>query len=341
MAVIPNYGPSNGSDPIQNSRNRNATGLNILKFPLDIDNVPHRFLMNFKKRNTTISMQDNGANINSQTDITGALILPVPKRIDEGFNVNYKSENLGIIGQAIRQIADDPQAAWDRLKSRGTDLLRGPGDLMERATRAFGNVSRADAVLGSMGIAQTIDNGDLGRLSRIAQPTAEVALGAILNPYTTAMFTGVNLRENTFSWFLAPNNEKESQEVEKIIRAIRYNMLPTASNGVVTLQYPNEVEYQLVGMQEYYQIPTKPCVIKDFKISRAPFADGGPAFFAGTGAPVFFELEITLLEVTPIIRDDLDSVGLAPQNSDYGQTTRQTNQTAPTNTTTPLIGGGG
>ena len=38
-----------------------ATGIDILKYPLDIDVIPHKFIMNFKKRSTTISMSDFGA----------------------------------------------------------------------------------------------------------------------------------------------------------------------------------------------------------------------------------------------------------------------------------------
>lgn len=319
---------TNARDIINRSRaTTGANGIDILKFPLDIDNIPHKFIMNFKKRNSTISMTDFGAAVRADSNIRSAIALPVPQDISEKFSLQYTAEELGVIGEMSRRLAEIGYNATsvenlvDRARAEGSRFTAPTG---------------ADAILAIAGTVAAVAPGLAGDVARATYSGVGAGIGATFNPYTTAIFKGVNLRKNEFAWLLAPNNEQESEALENIIRTIRYYMLP--KKNLITLSYPDEVEYTITGMSEKYRIPTKACVIEDFDVSRTPIKEAGPAFFAKTGAPAFIQLTIKLMEVTPIYQDDLLEADMGPAGAvaSVSQTVNQTPTTIP-----PLIGSSG
>lgn len=325
-----------------------ASGIDILKFPLDIDNIPHKFVMNIKRRNSTISMSDYGAAVRADSNIKAAIALPVPADIDETFNVMYSGQDLGMIGEAARSLgsaaaaiqhaANQPNA--NAMAVSVTDSMRHTwGSVMGDLGRA----SSTDAIIGGLGTAAAAlrgggVTGGIGDIARLLYPGASVGLGAIVNPFTTAVLKGLTLRENSFTWLLGPNNEAESEALEEIIRTLRYHMLP--KKNLITVTYPDEVEYTFTGMTDKYRIPTRPSVITDFSVKRSPIKEAGPAFFAKTGAPVFIELTMKLMEVTPMFRDDLEESGLGPTSSNVVPPAAQTQPPSSSGSSTPLIGGG-
>lgn len=313
-----------------------AAGIDILKFPSDIDNIPHKFVMNFKKRNSTISMSDFGAAVRADSNIRSAIALPVPTEINEKFSVDYKGEDMGLIGEAVRSVAaagsqiatsSSPAQALADFGTRVSGYLTDPSRL---------GISGPDVLLGAVGTAAAGFRGAVGDIARLGYGGLSVGVGAIVNPYTTAIFKGVGLRKNEFSWLLAPNSEAESEALEDIIRSLRYYMLP--SKNLFTMNYPDEVEYSIVGMSEKYQMPTKACVIESLTVSRTPIKEAGPAFFAKTGAPAFVEISMGLLEVTPLLQNELTERNMGPTNTNSVPSAAQ--QTTTPSATTPLIGGG-
>jgi len=55
---------------------------------------------------------------------------------------------------------------------------------------------------------------------------AEVLLGSTSNPFTDRLFKNVQFRTHNFNYTFLPKNEKESQEIDKIIQLFKYAMLP-------------------------------------------------------------------------------------------------------------------
>lgn len=328
---------TNARDIINRSRaTTGAAGIDILKFPSDIDNIPHKFIMNFKKRNTTISMSDFGAAVRADSNIRAAIALPVPTEISEKFSVDYKSNDLGLLGEAARQAAAAGiLAAQGSTASEMVDSIT--GFIGRSARNIAAGLTGTDALLALTGTTAATLRGPIGDMARAGYPGMTVGVGAIMNPYTTAIFRGVNLRINEFNWLLAPNTEAESEALEDIIRTIRFYMLP--SKNLFTMNYPDEMEYSIVGMTEKYEIPTKPCVVVDFEVRRTPIKEAGPAFFAKTGASAFIELNIKLMEVTPLFQDELAERNLGPTNTNSIPSAAQ--QTATQPTTPPLIGANG
>lgn len=323
--LFQNYQVTNARQAIDAAR-APGRSLNVLKFPLDIDSVPHKFLMNFRLRNTQTEITDNGAQIRPGTQIVGALVLPVPRQINEGYRVSYSSEDLGLaaplvnaIGSAVGTVAANP--------FNPTSYLGAAQGFYNDARAATSALTGQAAALLATTVLANIDRGPIGRLSRAGQQAISNQLGLIINPFTTAVFQGVELRQYNYSWLCAPTSELESRALENIIKTIRFNMLPKRSTGGLTLDYPHEVEYQLIGSKPEFVWPTKPCVVKSFNVNRSPHQDAGPAFFAKTGAPAFIELSMELLEIQPLIQDDIDPNSSFAPPSSYATTT-QTQQTS-------------
>ena len=120
-------------------------------------------------------------------------------------------------------------------------------------------------------------------------------------------FKNVNRRNFTYNFKMIPKNEKEAEEIRKIIYAFKFNMLPEMSTGRkgVTMTFPNtfDIEYKFLQRDNDYLHRVSTCVLENMTVTY-----GGDRFrtFAptGDGAPVvettvnlaFKELELITRE---------------------------------------------
>jgi len=289
------------------ARSTSGRSLNILKFPQDIEAVPHKMLINVRSRNRA------GAGELTTTvgsSIRSAIALPVPGKIIEKYNANYDNVDLGVIGNAVADAMSNVnlgEGLGSAIGSLGAAAGAGIRSLTgienEEGISAF--TTGARNVVGALayGAAINITNrvaGYLGQNTNAAQAIA-AGTGMIFNPHQTAVFKGVNLRTMTYTWTLAPKTEQESLNVEKIVDTLRYAMLPSIARNRLFLNFPDEVEYKILGSLPQYDMPTTPCVITDIALDRSP---QGPSFFAKTGAPVLYGLTITLMEIKSLLKED-------------------------------------
>lgn len=132
--------------------------------------------------------------------------------------------------------------------------------------------------------------------------------GLSLNPYTTIRFKGMPLRRHNFRWKLSPESKEHSDEIENIIKAISLRMHPKSTqpaglNWELVLRYPELINFRIIGAENPdHTFPTAPCVIDSFNIDRT----GGdyPSFFKGTGTPVVYGIQMSVIEILPLIRED-------------------------------------
>jgi len=309
-------------------QNRNGTvgPINVNKFPEDIEAVPHKMVITIRTRTYT---RGGGSITSSQitqgSNIGSAIVLPVPSNIIESYGANYNHVDLGVIGDAIAEVAsrvtdggfsatgDAIFAGVERITGvnfRGVDVLSRAGlaDLASRAGQAAGNLGGAAAYQGAINLTSRATS-ELGFKTPVADAIA-AGTGMIFNPHRTAIFSGVNIRAMQYNWTLAPKKEKESQSIERIVSILRNAMLPKRSSNALFLEFPNEVEYKILGPSQEYSMPTAPCVITQLNLNRT--GAGEPAFFAKTGAPVIYTLSLGLLEVKALLRDDFENTQRPP-----------------------------
>ncbi len=284
---------------------RNNLELNVLKYPNDIDSVPHKILFRFVKRNTSQSEREfNRRNVS--TNSNDFIILPVPSNIQDGVKLDYTIDNMGLTGEILSNTV------------RGMSNVTGANNFITEVGRSVGNTlsglfaegaiaqATAGGALAAGGQAiSTLTRGlvnlnlDAGALNR----AIAFGLGRMVNPYTTAIFNGVRLRTFNFEWIFSPSSISESRKIEEIIKKIRSKSLPKVSASSAIMYFPDEVEFTFLGMQDdTFSFPTAPCVITTFNIDRSP--SGSPAFFAGSGAPAFFNISIGLMEIKPLVNTE-------------------------------------
>jgi hypothetical protein len=289
---------------ISNSRRQLSLDNSILKYPREIDEIPHKVLFKFTKRGFTQAGNTQRATNSS----TMFLTLPVPGKIVDGTSVKISGTDLGLTGELIAGASSylsglDFTSVQGATASAGTvarDLVNSfQNTTLGGATSFAGELGRAGLQFFGANIINTVAN-NLAGINANAAAALAVGTGQILNPFTTAVFNGVNLRTFNFSWRFSPSTEDDSIKLEKIIKRLRAKSLPTVSPNNLFMEFPNEVEFTYLGMQnDTFTFPTAPCYITGMEVDRT--AAGTPAFFAKTGAPAFVSISLNLLEIRPLV----------------------------------------
>lgn len=314
---------------INNSRRQLRFDDAILKYPREIDEIPHKVLFKFTKRGIRQS-----SNTQRATNTTGMyLVLPVPSKIVDGVSLDISGSNLGLTGELIAGSANYISGLnFSSIESTGASARALGGSMMD----LFNNTSTQQGAgfaseLGSAGVqyfgGRLINSalGFLGVQNPAAQEALAVGLGRVLNPFTTAVFNGVKLRSFQFNWSFSPIGEQESIDLEKIIKRLRAKSLPTVSTNNLFMEFPHEVEFQYLGMQnDTFTFPTAPCYITNLEINRSP--TGTPVFFAKTGAPAFVTINMSLMEIRPLVARGDENDNVDTNSTFVSNTVRETLQ---------------
>ena len=121
-----------------------------------------------------------------------------------------------------------------------------------------------------------------------------------VNPQETLSFSGVDLRNFTFSWDLYPSNPSDTQAINKIINRLKMKALPTTQSAAGTatarafLNYPDIVELNLLGVKEDHFMRFKRCMIQSVTVDYG--AGGMPEIIKG-GVPAAITLTVTFSEI--------------------------------------------
>jgi len=220
---------------------------------------------------------------------TGAIRLPLPNSLVDDQGVTYAQENAGmVVGAALNQFAAAPG---------GTGIAG--------AAATIGGAALAGGAAKKLGLTDALSEKNLNLAGQFA--------GVAVNPFLTVMFQSPQYKKHTFTWRLSPTNEKESQTLNNIITALRYNQLPdtTGALGGALLTYPNIVQLNVsnggISPQSPLLLTFKPAVIDNLSINFTP--SNQPSFFGSTGKPTEVEIRISLLEIEFFLQRDYGGIG--------------------------------
>ena len=248
------------------SRRRNNTYTQY-SFPENLGN--HAIVFNFSEYSYDVDATQVSSILSS------SIALPIPTNLVDSFNVNIQKQELGGVGNAVREVA--------AMSAGGNLTMEG---VMKAATSASAGTAKskiagmADAVLGSN-----------------ASKGIEIGLGNLANPRVALSFDGVELKTHSFSWTLAPQSARESEKLKNIIQKIKRSALPTYNNtfGQKTfLNYPNVVDIFFLGTTEGYMYYFKRAMISQFEVNYA--GSGAPAFVEG-GKPAVVTMTMNMTEI--------------------------------------------
>jgi hypothetical protein len=285
-----------------------------MSFPKDIGE--HGMLLKFSKYKFGGLGSITGESV-------GSILLPIPSNIRESYSVEIGPASIGLGGMLA---AETLNSAVDVNSVINSFANTGPSSLVSdpvAAANYFMKSGLASTVAGAAGgIAGGVGGAVLGTLA--GQGAAGSALGdalslssgTALNPHTTVMFRGMNLRSHNFEWTFSPRSQSEGEILRKIIRAVKRNTLPSYQSAGgersgtaldrILLKYPSVVDISFVGLDQSYFFEFKTCMITQVEVD---YSQNGNAFFAGAAGakPVMIRFAINLMESKIHTAEDFDT----------------------------------
>ena len=221
------------------------------------------------------------------------IILPIPNSLQETHGMGYSEKTLGLLGILEKNLLNNKDV---------TNILSG-----KLSAEELGKIGKNLGLdVGSPQTLLYLGRGMVGSISDQAGNAVERITGTVLNPFQALQFTGVNLREHTFTYRFSPNNADESLLLKKIIKTIKVRMHPDAPDtkgGALPLfNFPDTCDITFgPALDNLYYINR--CFLKNMTVNYAP--QGIPSFFAGTNEPVEIEMTLQFGEVAPLVRADI------------------------------------
>lgn len=231
-----------------------------------------------------------------------SVILPLPIELSDPTRVNYKTADMGVVGNLM-----NPSASLEGTGSAAA--LEGGGAIVSTLGNAVMNRVPGGGLVSRVA-------GDAGLNTENLMNAVEQYFGVAPNPNPSVLFKGPTLREFTFSWMFNPRNAEESRRLKSTIQKMKASALPTTAFGSDTglLKYPHVVMLNFYpwdsgpdvsdgyGWTDQSFLRFKRCVISSITPDYAP--TGAPAWFAGTNDPMFVRLNINFSEIEFFVSGD-------------------------------------
>ena len=216
------------------------------------------------------------------------IAMYMPQQVNVTYGANYTDTEMGALTEEALNAYNN--AIGGRFRS------------------AFENVLNMD-----QGIAEQLQKGLLASIGIIpgfggAREAFEAKEGAIISDRLELAFKGINKRNFQYTFKMIPKNEKEADEIRKIVFAFKANMLPEFVGGNRAgrrLVVPNtfDISYMYVGAENDYLHKISTCVLENMSVSYGGDryktfegrADGAP--------PVETSMTLAFTEIELITRE--------------------------------------
>ena len=247
--------------------------------------------------NSTDELQENIENP------LGFIFLPIPENIQDSNAVSWGDDSingLAAIGMKGAMEAIKNPSLLEGAKKAGKTVIGGIGDLAgdagtQDAVASF-FASKAVNVLGG----NTTLDGVLARSS-----------GQIINPNMELLFNGVTLRSFSFSFDLAPRDERESDTIKRMLRIFKQNMQAKKSSdggnsSGLFLRSPNvfQLNYKTGRRNHNFLHKFKPMALLNMAVN---YTGAGTYTTYEDATPVHMKLDLSFQELNPIYSEDYDS----------------------------------
>lgn len=185
--------------------------------------VINSFTSQKDKPDTYVGFLGANANLNTEAKTTksngDSVYLYIPSSVQVNYAASYNSVPLGAAGVAAAQALKSSSSI--DLASAIQGFAQSAGPEFAFSTVATG-LSALKDLTGTGG----------GQLS--ASQLSAIAQGKIFNPYMEQIFEAPGFRDHNFSFKLVARNKKEAEDIYKIVRFFKVNMLPSLSGYTAT-----------------------------------------------------------------------------------------------------------
>lgn len=245
----------------------------IERFPSDIG--PHGILMMFKEYKFQAPMGrkllDYRNNSGPIEQASGSVLLPIPNTLTDRTSLDLTTYDMGGDFGYEAAAATAAYAAGTYESNPNSGWYIRSNDILAMLKKVFG------------------ENFYLGAVTQ--------GVGAALNPKSSLVFRGVDLKTYSFEWTLAPTSEDESELLRKIVRLLKANSLPGYTSQTVLsaamLNYPATVDLFLLGVDPDHYVKFKTAMIRSVDVNYTP---SGLSILRG-GRPSHVTLSIIFQEM--------------------------------------------
>lgn len=256
------------------------------------------------------------ANFSQQDCIKFSMYRFAPKKFGVtenlgGFTGSNKGSAMGTVTLPIQpSITDSNAVSWGENSMNALQALAGAaalagiqkggeglGESLEQISTGLQNKGKSGDVKAGLAayFAGEAAGANTGFLTR--------ATGAVLNNNLELLFQGPSLRSFTFNFSLSAREQKEAEEIRKIIRLFKQGMSVKRSSSALFLKTPNifDVQYLHKGKQHPYINQIKTCALTNFVVNYTPA--GNYATYED-GAMTQYDITLTFGEIEPLFDDD-------------------------------------
>ena len=233
--------------------------------------------------------QQRGALANKKA--IGAVVLPIPDGVTDANLVTYGEDKLNPLQLAGANVA---------LKTLMNDGKMDGGDAMATTLRTAAESGQVPDAVANLLIGSAVGKDANNLLARTS--------GKIFNNNLQLLFTGPTLRPFTFQYVLSPRDQKESDNVRKIIRMFKQSMAVQRDDVGIYLHAPNTYRLEFLDgtLSEHAFLPRiKECVLKGFEVNYMP--TNSYMTYDDTSM-VQYQLTFQFQELDPIFNDDYENL---------------------------------
>ena len=230
-----------------------------------------------------------------------ALYMPTDIQINDQIVYNEATRKVaGILEGGVADLSGESAGTVATSQASMTALGTGVGALSEKYIpkllgKAFPKATEFIADKGK------VLGGFLGAAgASIVSDEYQRSTGKATNPHDYMAYQSTGLRSFTFTFTFLPDSKDESDEVTKIIKHFRI-AAHAKRNDSLTLTVPDHVVTSFHGAGDMIQMP--PTVIEAVNVTYNP---NNTSFFKDGNNPVEVAMSITLKEIVPLYRHDIE-----------------------------------
>ena len=223
-----------------------------------------------------ISGINSKKNLQTHTRISDSIILYTPPAVKFDYKVGYEQVDTGVVG-VMAGFFDGEGAIGESFKGMGAQFLE--------------TVVKSAIEIALPGLGAAVDKGR----------------GFSQNPNAEMVFKSVPFRSFSFPYEFAPKNEKEKDEVQRIIEIFKFHMMPEKF-GAGYLGAPSQfqITYMYRDGANMYVPKISRCALTDLSLDYSP--EGVFTTFKGDdkgAAPVLTKMDLTFSEMEIMTKETI------------------------------------
>ena len=181
-----------------------------------------------------------------------AIALYMPASVQVTYGANYTDTEIGSMAERAAEVLKDFGAG--RTADAFTKILNADSDLVKNAGQFL-----------LAGVGNLPGFGGARELEAMKK-------GRIISNRMELAFKGINKRQFQYTFKMMPRNQRESDEIKKIVHAFKFNMLPEFEGSDLTGRsfiVPNtfDIEYMYNGKQNQYLHKISTCVLESMNVT--------------------------------------------------------------------------